>query len=153
MDGRLESIWIKRAHGGVMDAAERAQAVEGQGLKGDAHFGRGRQVTVIARETFERIRGELPSARPVMRRANLMVSGVALEGSRGRILSVGPVRILVRGETRPCNLMDEQCAGLRAALETGWGGGVHGSVVRGGPLEVGDPVSIEDVPAEDPSPR
>jgi MOSC domain-containing protein YiiM len=99
-------------------------------------------VTVIAAETFERIRQDLPSARPVMRRANLMIRGVPLEGCRGSVLAVGDVRILVRGETRPCNLMDEQCMGLRTALDPGWGGGVHGSVLRGGALRVGDPVSM-----------
>jgi len=142
MDGKLEAIWIKRGHGGVMDPAEHAEAVEGSGLVGDAHFGRGRQVTVIEEETFGRIGRDLPAARPVMRRANLMVSGVSLEGSRGSVLAVGDVRILVRGETRPCHIMDEQCMGLRAALDSGWGGGVHGSVLQGGALRVGDPVSI-----------
>lgn len=147
MDGRVEAIWLKRSHGGVMDAVDEATAVQGRGLEGDAHFGRGRQVTVIERETFERIGEELPGARPVMRRANLMVSGVGLEGTRDRVLAVGEARILVRGETRPCNLMDEQCPGLRSALGLHWGGGVHGSVLRGGAVRVGDPVSIEEMAA------
>lgn len=141
--GRLEAIWVKRMKKGPMDPAEAAMVETDRGIVGNADQGGKRQVTVIEREVFERIRETLPDARPVMRRANLMVSGVRLEGARGHTLTVGDVRIHLHGETRPCHRMDEQCPGLRAALAEGWGGGAFGTVLDDGELHVGDAVSIE----------
>ena len=143
MSGKVEAIWTKRAHGGVMDSADQATLVEGEGLVGDANFGATRQVTVIEKEVFDRIEAELPDSGPVMRRANIMVSGIRLEDSRDQVLILGDVKIRIRGETRPCELMDEQCPGLRDALDLHWGGGAHGSVIPGGELRVGDTATIE----------
>ena len=110
---------------------------------GDANFGATRQVTVIEKEVFDRIRSELPDSAPRMRRANIMVSGIRLEDSRDQVHTLGDVQIRVRGETRPCELMHEQCPGLRDALDLHWGGGAHGSLMQGGELEVGDVAPIE----------
>jgi MOSC domain-containing protein YiiM len=140
--GKLEAIWIKRFTGGPMDAREVATLIADKGIVGNANFGARRQVTVIERETFERIRETLSGAEPSMRRANLMVSGIRLEKAHGRVLTVGRVRILLKGETRPCLLMDEQCPGLQVALEPHWGGGAHGMVLDGGEIRVGDEVSL-----------
>ncbi len=127
-----------------MDPVDEAAAVEGRGLEGGADFGRDRQVTVIEREVFDRLKGELDdSVDPVMRRANLLVSGIRLEGTRGRTLSVGDLRIHIQGETRPCGRMDEACEGLMDALDPHWGGGAHGSVVNDANIAVGDEVRWE----------
>ena len=90
MSGRVEAIWVKRSRGGVMDAADEVAVVERKGIVGDASCGRGRQVTVIEKEVFDRVRMTLPDAEPVMRRANIMVSGVRLIGSRNRVLHLQP---------------------------------------------------------------
>lgn len=145
--GRLEAIWVKRMKRGPMDPAETATLVADRGIVGNANQGGKRQVTVIEREAFEAVREALPAARPVMRRANLMVSGVRLEGTRGRVLRVGGVRILLHGETRPCERMDEQCPGLRAALDPHWRGGAYGTVLDDGEVRLGDAVSFEGASA------
>jgi len=142
--GRIEAIWLKRAIRGPMDPVDEAAFVEGEGIQDDANRGRSkRQVTIIESETFERIRATLPDAEPAMRRANVMVSGVRLGESRGRVLELGDVRIRIGGETRPCERMDEQCPGLRAALSPAWGGGAYGTVLVGGTLRVGDSAALE----------
>ena len=143
-EGRLEAIWIKRAHGGVMDAVSTAVAVENAGLEGNADQGRARQVTLIEKEVFDAIseaRGE--AVDPSVRRANFLVSGVRLEETRDRVLRVGDLRIGIRGETRPCELMDAQHRGLRAALDPHWGAGAFGVVLGDATVSVGDDVSWE----------
>jgi MOSC domain-containing protein YiiM len=139
--GRLDAIWLKRARGGPMDPQSRV-VLDAGGLVGNANRSYRRSITIVEREVFDRIRAELSDQiRPEMRRANLMVSGISLEGSGGRILSVGAARIRIGGETRPCELMDEEgYPGLRAALQPHWGGGAFGTVETPGEIAVGDPV-------------
>jgi MOSC domain-containing protein YiiM len=144
VSGRVEALWRKRAHRGPMDAVDAVRAITDQGIEDDANFGRSkRQVTVIEKEVFDRVCADHPDADPSMRRANVMVSGVRLEESRGKVLALGDVRIRLEGETRPCERMDEQCQGLRAALDAGWGGGAYGVVLDDGEIRVGDDVTLE----------
>jgi MOSC domain-containing protein YiiM len=125
-----------------MDAVERARAISDRGLEGNVDQGGARQVTLIEREVFDRLRDELsPAVDPAHRRANLLVSGVRLMETRGRVLQVGPVRIRIRGETRPCERMNEAVPGLRDALDPDWCGGVFGVILDDGEIGVGDPVT------------
>jgi MOSC domain-containing protein YiiM len=141
-EGTLSAIWIKRAHGGPMDPAVEARLVAGRGIAGNADQGRRRQVTIIEREVWESIMRDLGgSLDPSARRANLMVSGLGLADSRGRILRIGECRIRIFGETKPCRSMDEALPGLAGALRLGWGGGAFGEVLDDGAIRVGDPVA------------
>ncbi len=143
MTGKIEALWIKRSSRGVMDPAEEVTTVAGKGIRTDANFGRSkRQVTVIEKEVFDEIQAALPDVEPYMRRANVMVSGVKLEGTRGHVLALGDVRIQLHGETRPCERMDAQVKGLTAILDPDWRGGVFGVVLDDGQIRVGDEVSI-----------
>lgn len=143
-DGRIESIWIKRARRGVMDAVTSARAIEGRGLEGNAGLSRFRQVTLIERDAWEAICRELgEQVPPVARRANILLSGVDLRECRGRVLRAGEVRLLIKGETKPCERMDEARAGLRAAMEPDWRGGAFAQVLNDGEIAVGDPVIWE----------
>jgi MOSC domain-containing protein YiiM len=136
--GRLEAIWIKRAHGGRMDPAARATLRAGCGMVGNADQGGRRQLTLIERGTWDQVMGELQDqVDPAVRRANLLVSGVSLEGSRGRILRIGGARLRINGETRPCRHMDDAHIGLRRALAAPWRGGAFAEVLDGGEIEVG----------------
>ena len=143
--GRLEAIWIKRAHRGKMDEATEATAIAGKGLEGNVDRSRRRQITVIEREVWDALMKELGAdVPPSSRRANLMVSGVKLEETRGRTLRVGVVRLAIGGETTPCERMDEALPGLRAAMRPRWGGGVFAQVLDDGVIAVGDPVRWDD---------
>jgi MOSC domain-containing protein YiiM len=139
--GKLEAIWLKRMKGGPMDPVERAALKANRGLVGNANQGGKRQVTIIEKEVWESLMRELPAdLNPSTRRANLMVSGIDLADSRMRILQIGPCRIRIYGETRPCERMDEARPGLRELMSRSWAGGAFGEVLDDGEIAVGDPI-------------
>jgi len=127
-----------------MDGAERVMLVAGRGIVGNANQGGTRQVTLIElerwQELMDRCGAELDTN---ARRANLVVDGLDLFDSRGRTLRIGATRLLVHGETRPCERMDEALPGLQSAMGDRWGGGAFAEVVEGGEVSVGDDVDWE----------
>ena len=142
---RLESIWIKRFQRGPMDPANRATLKAGGGIVGNSNQGGHRQVTVISVESWREMMAELGAdLDPSARRANLLVSGVDLENSRGRVLRIGACRLQIRGETRPCNLMAETHPGLGEAMKPAWRGGVYGEVLNDSNVAVGDEIEWQD---------
>jgi MOSC domain-containing protein YiiM len=142
---RLEAIYLKRAHRIPMVRADSARLLPGTGIEGSVGSSRTRQVTIIEREVWEALMRETGgNAPPSARRANLLVSGVPLMESRGRTLVVGSVRLLIAGETKPCERMDEAVAGLRAAMFPDWRGGAFAQVLDEGVVRVGDAVSWEE---------
>lgn len=140
--GRLEAIYIKRAMGGPMDTASHAAMIAGRGIVGNANQGGRRQVTLLEREVWEAVAERLGHDRaPSTRRANLLVSGIALRESREQTLAIGGVRVRILGETKPCHQMEEAFPGLEAALWPDWGGGAFGEVLDDGEIAVGDAVA------------
>jgi len=143
--GTLERIWIKRAKLGPMDPVDRAELITAEGIVGNANFRGKRQVTVLSRERWDAVMAGMGAGLdPAARRANLLVQGLDLEESRGRVLAIGECRIVIRGETRPCERMDEALPGLQEALRPHWGGGAYGEVVAGGAIAVGQPARWVD---------
>jgi len=139
MNGRLLAIWLRPAARLPVRAVDRALAVAGRGLDGDHAGGGKRQVTLIAHEAWTAACAELGrDIDPSARRANLLVEGIDLAAAIGHTLRIGDVVVEVLGETRPCELMDDDGrTGLQAALRQECRGGVFGRIAAGGELRVG----------------
>ncbi len=127
-----------------MDAVDEAQLDEGRGLVGNVDRSRRRQVTIIERESWDRLMAQVgASLDPSARRANLMISGLDLAHTRGRVLRIGDARLIIDGETTPCERMDEASSGLQDAMRVNWGGGAFAQVLTSGTIRVGDSVEWE----------
>ena len=141
--GTLLDIAIKSAPRQPMRTLTETTVSETNGLAGDSRGTVGhRQVTLVDRDAWERACNDVGTTLPwTVRRANLLLEGVALQETAGRTLRVGDVLLEVTGETLPCARMDEAHAGLKEALAPEWRGGVTARVVAGGTLRLGDEAS------------
>lgn len=145
--GFIDAIWIKRAHRGVMDAVSSARLEPGQGVVGNADQRGKRQVTLLEREAWEAMMRELAAdVAPSARRANVLLSGIRLAETRGRVLLLGECRIRIAGETKPCEQMEEAFAGLQDAMRSQWRGGAFGEVLSGGAIAIGSVAQWEESP-------
>lgn len=138
----VTAIFIKRAHGGRMDARDEAILEPGRGLAGNADRGGRRQVTLISEERWHELMAEVhASLGPDARRANIVIASIDFENTRRRVLRIGQSLLRIGGETRPCEQMEEAAPGLQKAMRVRWGGGVFAEVITGGRVAVGDPVA------------
>ena len=146
--GQLRAIWLKRFKKGPMDPRDMAILVAGHGLVGNANKGGRRQVILLEEEAWVDALAAMPNlgdpVDPSIRRANLLVSGFPLEGTRGRILRIGPARLRIWSECTPCYQMDEACQGLQAALRPHWRAGACAEVIEGGEIRIGDEIRWEE---------
>lgn len=128
-----------------MKRVDSGELIAGKGLDGSVDRSRRRQVTLLEAENWSRCMSELnANTDPSARRANILLSGVRLAHTRGRVLRIGSARLGIGGELTPCERMDEALPGLQEALRMDWRGGAFGQVLTGGPVRVGDIVSWED---------
>ena len=118
--------------------------VAGKGFEVETRGGGVRQVTLLSVESWGDVCAELETELPWhTRRANLLVDGIELEATVGRVVTIGEARLRVHGEATPCNVMDQQHLGLRAALRPHGRGGVFAEVLTGGTIRIDDVVVVE----------
>ncbi len=142
--GRLVGIARREKKRAEMEILKDAEISDESGVANDFRGRPGkRQVTVMSAEAWASACKELGQEIPwTTRRANLLVEDVELPQRTGDVIEVGGVRLLITMEVDPCSRMEEQVQGLRSALTPEWRGGVACTVLKGGPVRVGDNVSV-----------
>ncbi len=144
MTGKVLAIARRAKHRAPMELIDAATVSVEAGVEGDARGSlRGRQVTVLTKESWDAACTDLGRELPwTTRRANILVEGVDVAHTTGRTLRIGDLELAITDETDPCQRMEEQAAGLQAALAPDWRGGVTCVVGQGGAIRVGDAVEL-----------
>jgi len=161
MMGKLIGIARRPARRAPMEEIEHGEITVDGGLAGD-HKGPKfpkRRITVLSREDWEAALAALsPPAGPAdlpwtVRRANLLVEDIRLPRARGGQIQIGPVVLEITYPTVPCRRMEEAHSGLLKALMPEWRGGITARVLAGGPVSIGDRVTVLLGPPDEPSRR
>jgi len=131
-----------------MAAVTTVTAVSGKGIVGDASYGkRNRQVLLIDSETLGNFQ-----LNPGDVRENVTVTRFNLtQLSPHDQLQLGEIVLAVTGPCEPCWKLDELQPGLSSDIKGRRG--VLATVVRGGELKIGDPISITHGETAAPAPR
>ncbi len=142
--GVLKAIARRPTDGEAMVEVQEATVLLGRGIDTENRKPGKREITLVSAETWSQVCRELAAEIPwYSRRANLLLAGIDLSQTVGRTLTIGPVQLLVHGETKPCGIMDQQFEGLRRTLVPPFRGGVHAQVLVGGTIRVGDEVRAD----------
>lgn len=138
MPGHVLRLFIKPGHGLPMREVQSVAAVAGQGLEGDASFGRSRrQVLLVDQSTLAEF-----NMHPGQTRENIVLAGLSLTGlPAGTRLRIGEAVLEVTGDCTPCDLMESIRPGLREAIRGQRG--LLARVHRGGIISVADLASVE----------
>ena len=152
MAGSVEGIFIAAAATELPRALDEAEAVTGQGLRGDRYFRDGgdgtffepdrdgQDLTLIEAEALDYLAEEAGIALdPAEARRNVVVRGLGLNDLVGRTFTVGEVECVGRRLCPPCDHLQRitQPGVLRGLVNRG---GLRADIVRGGRIAVGDPV-------------
>ncbi|MBC7923544.1 MAG: MOSC domain-containing protein [Ferruginibacter sp.] len=144
-----EVVWIglRPARRAPMRVVSEAEARPGEGLVGDRFSGTPdsiRQVTLIQAEHLPAVASlaGLPEVDPALLRRNLVIKGINLLALKEQRFWVGEALLETTGLCHPCSRMEE------ALGEGGYNavrghGGITARVLRGGPIRLGDAVSVE----------
>jgi MOSC domain-containing protein YiiM len=141
--GVVRSIAYRPADGDPMQEIDECRVLANRGLDIETRKSDRRNITILSKESWDDACGELGKDIPWWtRRANLLVEGFDLGATIGQILKIGPVRVQIHDETRPCHIMDAQHTGLTKALLPERRGGVFGQVLGDGVIRTGDEVRL-----------
>lgn len=142
--GVVRGIAFRGRSGDSMREAAAQLLLAGRGLEGEQErSNKRRSVTLLSLESWRDVCTELQADLPwYSRRANFLIEGLDLAEAIGHGLEIGPARIWIHGETKPCGLMDKTHLGLRETLKPFGRGGVYGEVMVGGTVCLGDRAAL-----------
>lgn len=144
LKGKVLALALRSSRRGPMELVEKVTASENAGIEPNHEVKPHRGITFISSEQWAEVQQELnePQLPWHTRRANVLVEGLVMADLIGKTVHVGDVVVDIKKETEPCGLMDELHNGLRKTLEPACRGGVHGQVVQGGNIAVGDTITV-----------
>ncbi|RME37040.1 MAG: MOSC domain-containing protein [Planctomycetota bacterium] len=148
--GIIRAIAWRPVDGAPMQETDACRVRRNTGLDTENRKPGKRSVTLLSLEAWRDVCRELGAELPwTTRRANFLVEGLDFSAAVGRPVRIGPVRVWIHGESKPCEIMDRQFAGLRRVLAVDMRGGIYGQTLNDGTIRVGDAVVIEpSAPAE-----
>jgi MOSC domain-containing protein YiiM len=136
---RVTGLWTSPAKGsGRMDARERVQAIEGQGLEGCAHARAGtkRQVLFASAQHLDALGVEYGRIRE-----NFTIEGTDVhQWPVGQRVGIGTAEFEITMVCDPCSRMDEIRPGLQEELDGKRG--VLARVLKTGEVTAGDQVEL-----------
>ncbi|TMF30621.1 MAG: MOSC domain-containing protein [Chloroflexi bacterium] len=140
MSARIVSIQLCPGHREAMTLVRSATVIEGLGIEGDKHASAAskRQVLLADKEALDAV-GVLAGTI----KENVTVEGVdVMRLPSGSLVRLGRSVVLeITAVCEPCFRMDEIRDGLKQELEGKRG--MVSRVVRGGIINVGDPITVE----------
>jgi MOSC domain-containing protein YiiM len=140
--GTVRAVCISERKGERKQVVDAIELREDYGVAGDAHGGSGRQVSLLAVESVDKMRSRMPSLAAGDFAENILVEGIALTrllpGGRLRIGSGVELEITQIGKKchNKCNI--HKTVGF-CIMPTE---GVFGRVLCGGTVKDGDPVHV-----------
>ncbi|MCG9712752.1 MOSC domain-containing protein [Shewanella insulae] len=141
----LQGISYKVVKGGSMLETSAALVTTSTGVAQDV-FGKPgkRQVTLLSAQQWQDACQTLDTELPwTTRRANLLIDGISFsEQDLGKVIQIGALQLEITGETDPCKKMEMAYAGLEAALQPDWRGGVTCRVLNDAEISIGDSVHL-----------
>jgi MOSC domain-containing protein YiiM len=155
MAGRVVAMFTTASAGEPMVARTACRAFAGEGLETDRYAtkrgtyskreGRGRHVTLIAREAIVAANDHGVPVGEHETRRNLVTDGVDLAALVGATFTVGDVTLIGVRDCPPCAHLERLSRpGVRAAFEGR--GGLRADVIVGGTVRVGDAIEVIEAP-------
>ena len=152
--GRLVAIYVAPVAGAPMQARPSVNALTGVGLDGDRYAtglgtysdpNRGpRDVTLIEREAVDAVRADGVAITEADTRRNLVTEGVPLNHLVAQTFRVGAVLLRGLRLSEPCVYLEQltKIDGARSAFVHR--GGLRATIIEGGELRIGDPITPID---------
>jgi len=141
--GKVYRISVSTDKGDRKHNIDQAEVIEDYGIKGDAHAGTDRQVSLLPFESFDKVRNDLLDIKPGDFAENITTVSFDFTGARiGDRLRIGDsVHLVITHIGKECHQgchikeISGDCIMPRE--------GVFARVEQGGAITVGDPVSWE----------
>lgn len=147
--GKVVGIATHSEKGGPMVVYASAKVSFERGVGDDINGANqdDRQVSIMTQEGWMDACAELDrKIHWTTRRANILIEGIDLKDSVGKILRIGKFYVEITGEMKAGNRMEEERVGLKDALAPDWRGGVTGRLLSEGVIYEKDEVVFYEKP-------
>ena len=139
--GQVLAICVSKKKGEQKKPVDSAVLIEEHGIEGDAHAGSGRQVSLLAVESVDKMRHKLPTLKAGDFAENLLVSGFPITFLRvGLQFTIGSTLLELMQIGKKCHSKCEihKAVGF-CVMPTE---GIFARVLKGGEIKTGDEITL-----------